>query len=218
MSCPHVSGLAALLRAAHQDWSPAAIRSALMTTAYAAYPNGDGLLDVATERAATPLDMGAGHVDPSKAVDPGLVYDLTAADYLDFLCAIEYEPAQIAALTKHSSDHCSPNRTYSVAALNYPSFSATFPAAGGTEKHTRTLTNVGKPGTYKVTAAAAAGGTAIKVSVEPSTLSFSKVGEKRSYTVSFAAGGKPSGTNGFGRLVWSSDHHVVASAILATWA
>uniref|UniRef100_A0A453LVU1 Subtilisin-like protease n=1 Tax=Aegilops tauschii subsp. strangulata TaxID=200361 RepID=A0A453LVU1_AEGTS len=176
MSCPHVSGLAALLRAAHQDWSPAAIRSALMTTAYAAYPNGDGLLDVATERAATPLDMGAGHVDPSKAVDPGLVYDLTAADYLDFLCAIEYEPAQIAALTKHSSDHCSPNRTYSVAALNYPSFSATFPAAGGTEKHTRTLTNVGKPGTYKVTAAAAAGGTAIKVSVEPSTLSFSKVG------------------------------------------
>ncbi|KAF7061053.1 hypothetical protein CFC21_067784 [Triticum aestivum] len=219
MSCPHVSGLAALLRSAHQDWSPAAIRSALMTTAYAAYPNGDGLLDVATERAATPLDMGAGHVDPSKAVDPGLVYDLTAADYLDFLCAIEYEPAQIAALTKHSSDHCSPNRTYSVAALNYPSFSATFPAAGGTEKHTRTLTNVGKPGTYKVTAsAAAASGTAIKVSVEPSTLSFSKVGEKRSYTVSFAAGGRPSGTNGFGRLVWSSDHHVVASPILATWA
>ncbi|EMS57180.1 Subtilisin-like protease [Triticum urartu] len=172
-----------------------------------------------TKRAATPLDMGAGHVDPSKAVDPGLVYDLTAADYLDFLCAIEYEPAQIAALTKHSSDHCSPNRTYSVAALNYPSFSATFPAAGGTEKHTRTLTNVGKPGTYKVTAsAAAASGTAIKVSVEPSTLSFSKVGEKRSYTVSFAAGGRPSGTNGFGRLVWSSDHHVVASPILATWA
>ncbi|VAI37061.1 unnamed protein product [Triticum turgidum subsp. durum] len=170
-----------------------------------------------TKRAATPLDMGAGHVDPSKAVDPGLVYDLTAADYLDFLCAIEYEPAQIAALTKHSSDHCSANRTYSVAALNYPSFSATFPAAGGTEKHTRTLTNVGKPGTYKVTAAAAAGGTAIKVSVEPSTLSFSKVGEKKSYTVSFAAGGKPSGTNGFGRLVWSSEHHVVASPILATW-
>jgi subtilisin family serine protease len=217
MSCPHVSGLAALLKSAHQDWSPAAIRSALMTTAYAAYPSGSGLLDVATSRPATPLDIGAGHVDPSKAVDPGLVYDLTAADYLDFLCAIKYEPAQIAALTKHSTDRCSENRTYAVTALNYPSFSVTFPAAGGKEKHTRTVTNVGQPGTYKVTASAAAGSTPVTVSVEPSTLTFTKVGEKKSYTVSFSAAGQPSGTNGFGRLVWSSDHHVVASPIVATW-
>lgn len=217
MSCPHVSGLAALLRAAHQDWSPAAIRSALMTTAYTGYPNGNGILDVATGRPATPLDIGAGHVDPSKAVDPGLVYDITAADYVDFLCAINYGPMQIATLTKHSTDGCSANRTYAVTALNYPSFSVMFPAAGGTEKHTRTVTNVGQPGTYKVTASATAGSTPVTVSVEPSTLTFTKAGEKQSYTVSFAAAGMPSGTNGFGRLVWSSDHHVVASPIVVTW-
>jgi subtilisin family serine protease len=219
MSCPHVSGLAALLRAAHREWSPAAIRSALMTTAYTEYPNGKGILDVSTGSPATPLDVGAGHVDPDKAVDPGLVYDIAAADYVDFLCAINYGPMQIAALTKkRSSDVCIANRTYAVNALNYPSFSVEFPAAGGTVKHTRTLTNVGPPGTYKVTtASAAAGSTPITVAVEPKTLSFTKAGEKQGYTVSFKAGGMPSGTNGFGRLVWSGDRHVVASPIAATW-
>jgi hypothetical protein len=72
MSSPHVAGLGALMTQAHRDWSPAAIKSALMTTGYDTL---DG--DV--------FAHGAGHVKPNSAVDPGLVYDNGFNDWRGFL-------------------------------------------------------------------------------------------------------------------------------------
>ncbi|CAD6205820.1 unnamed protein product [Miscanthus lutarioriparius] len=226
MSCPHVSGLAALLRSAHPEWSPAAVRSALMTTAYASYsggPSSSPLLDAATGAAATPFDYGAGHVDPARAVDPGLVYDLGTRDYVDFLCALKYSSTMIAAVARSREYACAENKTYSVGSLNYPSFSVAYSTANGdgggdstTVTHTRTLTNVGGVGTYKVsTSLAAAKGVA--VDVEPAELEFTSVGEKKSYTVRFTSKSQPSGTTGFGRLVWSDGKHSVASPMAFTW-
>ncbi|KAJ4812525.1 Subtilisin-like protease [Rhynchospora pubera] len=217
MSCPHVSGLAALLKEAHPDWSPAAIRSALMTTAYSTYASGDGILDVATGKAATPFDVGAGHVDPPRAIDPGLVYDITVDDYLDFLCALNYTQFMIATVAKRANYTCDAKKSYAVSYLNYPSFSVVFGNGTTMVKHTRTLTNVGGAGTYKVNTLTSGAGD-VKVAVNPSELNFKKSGEQQSYTVTFTSSTMPSGSTEFGRLVWSDGKHVVASPIAITWS
>ncbi|KAK3231257.1 hypothetical protein Dsin_003138 [Dipteronia sinensis] len=223
MSCPHVSGLAALLKAAHPEWSPAAIKSALMTTAYSTYENGGTILDVATGHASTPFDYGAGHVNPVAALDPGLVYDATVDDYLGFLCALNYSTSQIK-LTTNRDFTCVSSKVYSLGNFNYPSFAVPLETAssskGGagvtsTVKYTRTLTNVGTSATYKVSMSSET--PSVKMLVEPESLSFSEQYEKKSYTVTFTASSKPSGTTSFAHLQWSDGKHVVSSPIAFSW-
>ncbi|XWS67745.1 hypothetical protein CRYUN_Cryun04dG0031800 [Craigia yunnanensis] len=92
MACPHVSGAAALLKSAHPDWSPAAIRSAMMTTATITDNKNQPMIDEATGNRSTPYDFGAGLLNLDRAMDPGLIYDITNNDYENFLCAIGYNP------------------------------------------------------------------------------------------------------------------------------
>ncbi|KAJ0097604.1 hypothetical protein Patl1_28569 [Pistacia atlantica] len=212
MSCPHVSGLAAILKAAHPDWSPAAIKSALMTTAYVAYKNGQKLQDVATGKASTPFDHGAGHVEPVSALNPGLVYDLTVDDYLGFLCALNYTESEINSVARRNFT-CDASKKYSITNLNYPSFAM---GSGSTVfKHTRTLTNVGSPGTYKVSISSQS--PAVKISVEPAVLSFTQMNEKKLYTATFTVSSMPTGTNSFGRIEWSDGKHIVGSPVAFSW-
>ncbi|KAK9066773.1 hypothetical protein SSX86_014096 [Deinandra increscens subsp. villosa] len=223
MSCPHVSGLAALLKEAHPEWSPAAIKSALMTTAYSTYKNGEGLKDVATGMPSTPFDHGSGQVDPVSALDPGLVYDASADDYLSFLCALNYSSASIKMFTGGSST-CRVGKNYRVEDLNYPSFSVPLMTASGEGggssaakiiKYTRSLTNVGPPETYKVSISSNT--RAVKIKVEPEELTFSEKNEKKVYTVTFTASSMESGTISSGRLVWSGGKYVVSSPIAFSW-
>jgi subtilisin family serine protease len=83
MSTPHVAGTAALLRQAHPLWSPAALKSALMTTARQDITASSGLGN------ATPFDFGAGHIVPNLAVDPGLVYDISDDEYDAYLADMQ---------------------------------------------------------------------------------------------------------------------------------
>ncbi|MHA2274544.1 MAG: S8 family serine peptidase, partial [Candidatus Kariarchaeaceae archaeon] len=98
MSSPHVAGLLALVTQAYPDWSPSMAKSALMTTARQDVFKEDGVTP------ADPLDMGAGHVDPSMGwftrgsfLDPGLVYDSGFWDWIGFLCGAE--PTAVGAGT-----------------------------------------------------------------------------------------------------------------------
>nr|XP_018682881.1 PREDICTED: subtilisin-like protease SBT1.9 [Musa acuminata subsp. malaccensis] len=166
----HVAGIAALLQAAnYHSWSPAAIRSAMMTTAHQLDNTGDPIKDSATNSEATPLAIGAGHVDPNRALHPGLVYDAGEVDYVSFLCSQGFSQEQIMAIVGVDSYDCSSPSPH----LNYPSFIAFFPPQPlwpGPQSFMRTVTNVDtKPAVYRAFVRQPVGFT---VSVQPEELVF----------------------------------------------
>lgn len=208
MACPHISGLGALLRSAHPHWSPAAIKSAMMTTA-SVFDNRNGVLtDEATSEPADPFKFGAGHVRPERALSPGLVYDMGVEDYVHFFCAWGYNSHQIKLFTGEGVN-C-PGVKPRIEDMNYPSFSAT-------TSHTtfkRTVTNVGAANsTYKATIVSPA---KVSISVFPKELTFSEVNQKQRFTVTVSTTIDSTDTTVFGSIQWSDGRHVVHSPIAIT--
>ncbi|MQM06275.1 hypothetical protein Taro_039096 [Colocasia esculenta] len=201
MSTPHIAGVAALLKVSHPDWSPAAIRSAIMTTADTLNRIGDPIAAGETDKAADFYATGAGHVNPSRAADPGLVYDIRPSDYLGFLCGgLGYTDDQLRAIARRRVN-CSSIRILGTEELNYPSITVTLGASSPVKHLTRTVTNVGEAGeAYQVVVEQPAG---VAVSVSRDQLRFSKTGEKLSFVVWFR-GSAPAGTVAEGALKWVS--------------
>ncbi|GLJ29031.1 hypothetical protein SUGI_0572930 [Cryptomeria japonica] len=173
MAFRHVSGIAALIKAIHPTWSPAAIKSALMTTSYIVDNRKRAIRDSVSMEAADSFGMGSGHVDPRSAMDPGLVYDMAPQDYIDFLCSLNYTRRQIALLTKKTVS-C-PNSSLEARDLNYPSFSVVFKPGNKSIKVSRKrVTIVGAEGNvvYRVSVKSPPG---VNISVEPQTLMFKKL-------------------------------------------
>ncbi|MQM06409.1 hypothetical protein Taro_039230 [Colocasia esculenta] len=210
MSCPHV---AALLRARHPNWKPAAIRSALMTTAYVHDNTLQPLKDAATGAASTHYAHGAGHINPSKALDPGLVYDLGRQDYINFLCTLKLTPYQLKIFTRSSNESCR-HALASPGDLNYPAISASLPASSQLTVH-RTVTNIAAPvSTYHVSISPFKGAA---VEVEPSTLRFTRKKQKLQYSVTFIAKSPQQTSPEFGALIWTDRTHMVRSPVVITY-
>ncbi|XP_073132069.1 subtilisin-like protease SBT1.8 [Henckelia pumila] len=215
MSCPHISGLAALLKAAHPNWSPSAIKSALMTTAYTLDTTNSPLRDAADYSLSTPFAHGSGHVDPQTALSPGLVYDATPEDYISFLCSLNYTLRMIEAISKHPNVTCD-RRFHDPGQLNYPSFSVLF-GNSRVVRYTRELTNVGAAGSiYNVSVENPPN---VVMIVKPSSLLFKNAGDKRRFTATFVLkkGANQSSGNVFGSITWSNAQHRVRSPVSFSW-
>ena len=137
MSSPHVAGIYALVKQAHPDWSPAAAKSALMTTARQDVVEEDGVTP------ADPFDMGAGHVRPGGNVrtkgtlfNPGLVYDAGLNDYLGYVCDVAPDAISQATCDRLEADG------YATSAENLNLASIGVADVTGFATITRTITNV----------------------------------------------------------------------------
>lgn len=118
MSCHHLSGVVTLIKSAHPEWSPATIKSAIMTTADLMNLDNNPIEDERGLRADF-FATGAGHVNPLRANDPGLIYDIQPNDYIPYLCGLY--PSRAVSLIVLKEVNCS--STIPEAELNYPSFS-----------------------------------------------------------------------------------------------
>ncbi|XP_073128273.1 subtilisin-like protease SBT5.6 [Henckelia pumila] len=208
MSCPHVSAAAALLKAIHPDWSSAAIRSALMTTAKVTNNLGNEITDSLGDP-ASPFDYGSGHIQPSKAVDPGLVYDASYTDYLLFLCNNRSNT--------FDRDFTCPQDVPSPSNLNYPSLAISNLINIGSLSVTRSVTNVGTQNSSYSLILNTPPGYVIEIS--PQTLNFSSLGEKQSFSITVTAGTNASEfAYAYGSYSWSDGIHLVTSPIMLSLA
>ncbi|MED6213024.1 hypothetical protein PIB30_089239 [Stylosanthes scabra] len=204
MACPHVAGAAAYVKSFHPEWSPAAVKSALMTTAVPMKDN------------AAELGTGSGRVNPIAALNPGLIYDMNLDSYIAFLCNEGYNSTSIGILIGSKGFDCSTinKPPQGSDGLNYPSMHMQVPP-NSTISATfyRTVTNVGTGNsTYKAKVKAPK---SISVEVEPSTLQFSKLNQELSFKVVIKGPQFPKGKMVLSAsLEWSDSKHKVRSPIL----
>jgi hypothetical protein len=194
MSSPHIAGIAALFKELRPDWSPMAIKSALMTTA------GD-VLDGPNTHPLVIFRQGAGHVKPAAAADPGLVFDSNLVDWIGFLCGSSSPPS-----------YCASYGVPGIDASNMNVASIALGALAGMQTVTRRVTNVGRStATYTPSIAGMSGFT---VNFSPASLTLAP-GQTRFFTVKVTRTTAPLDAYTGGQLTLSDGTHKVRVPIVA---
>jgi subtilisin family serine protease len=198
MSTPHIAGVAALLLQANPDWSPAAIKSALMTTARQDVTLADG------ETQATPFDFGAGHIVPNSAAEPGLVYDVSNDEFDAFACGI----ASPAISPERCAELAQAGYSFEGEDLNQPSIAIAH--LSGEQIVRRQVTNVSDVATTYTAQIVPPSG--VQVSVVPTTLTVPP-GATVSFDVVFTYESGPLDLWRFGSLTWTSNERDIYSPL-----
>ncbi|CAJ2638806.1 unnamed protein product [Trifolium pratense] len=222
MACPHVAGVAAVLKSIYPNWSPAKIKSAIMTTAsvYDTFGRPMKEHDEIRLKTATPFAYGAGELQPNRVANPGLVYDITTEEYLNYLWFRGACAGKLDEFYKPDDGPYEPPRTkkeFNILNLNYPTITVPYIQIGHPVVLIRTVENVGCPGKYRVKVTAPS---ELKVDVEPQILAFKFVGEKKQFRVTLTLRDTPE-TDGyvFGMLVWmDGSRHKVNTPIIVRYS
>uniref|UniRef100_M8BL52 Subtilisin-like protease n=1 Tax=Aegilops tauschii TaxID=37682 RepID=M8BL52_AEGTA len=210
MSTPHLAGIAALIKSKHPDRSP------MLTPADITDRSGSPILN--EQRVTANLfATGAGHVNPMKVADPGIVYDITPEDYIGYLCSM-YTSKQLSVIARRPID-CLTTVMISDRLLNYPSISVAFPESWNSTAPVvvrRKVKNVGEvPSVYY--AAIDMPSSAVSVDVYPRELEFIKANQEVIFSVYVWP--RQSGARVVqGDLRWVSEKHTVRSPISVTFA
>ncbi|KAJ9165936.1 hypothetical protein P3X46_020747 [Hevea brasiliensis] len=203
MACPHVSGIAAAVKSQNPTWSPSAIKSAIMTTA-SQTNNVKASITADSGAIATAYDYGAGEISATGPLQPGLVYETTAIDYINFLCYHGYDTSTIKVISATLPDGFTCPKDSSsdlISNINYPSIAVFNLAANQIRNVSRTLTNVGGDGATSYTPMLSLPH-GLGVAVDPMELKFTGNGQRLSYQVVFNA---PSPLDDvFGSITWTN--------------
>ncbi|XP_010536423.1 PREDICTED: CO(2)-response secreted protease [Tarenaya hassleriana] len=219
MATPHVSAVAAMVKSQRPTWSSSAIRSAIMTTATQTN-NDKGLITTETGAEAMPYGYGAGELSTTAPLQPGLVYETTPIDYLNFLCYHGYNVTIIKTIAKVIPENftCpSDSKVDLISNINYPSIAISSFRGNESRRLSRTVTNVGGDGETVYTASVEAT-PSLNIQVTPEKLRFTKDGEKSTYqvTVSAASASSPPKKDVFSSITWSNGKYKVRSPIVVS--
>ncbi|CAA7014253.1 unnamed protein product [Microthlaspi erraticum] len=212
MSAPHVTGIAALIKQKFPHFTPAAIASALSTTASLSDRKGGRIMAQRTvlnpdvsQSPATPFDMGSGFVNATAALDPGLVFDIGYNEYMKFLCRIN---GSSPVVLNYTGESCSAyNSSLAASDLNLPS--VTIAKLVGTRTVLRWVTSIAatvKNETYTVGWMAP---DSVSVKVSPAKFTIGN-GQTRVLSLVFRAV-KNVSTASFGRIGLFGDRGHVAN-------
>ncbi|XP_072957646.1 subtilisin-like protease 4 [Typha angustifolia] len=211
MATAHLSGIVALIKSSHPRWSPAAIKSAIMTTADNLDRDGNPIADEFDGGNAGPFALGSGHVNASRATNPGLIYDIHLHRYVHYLCGLGYTDEQVLAITQHQIK-CFNFRDTNAEQLNYPAIAVSlgFPSRKIIERRVK---NVGEENAVYFAEIEEPEG--VKVELSHYKLEFNRHYEKKRFHVVLTTNGTSFsiGKVSSGQLSWVSSKHIVRSPI-----